>query len=186
MTEQELDLLLEGSIYDDDMTFERRNGIKIDYGLNEEDSYDDLKSLYKIINENRELNSMDPLNEDSMYGTDPTHWTKGLGWLGVAIAAIMALLFKALKKLYNVVKNEILAWILKRYMYKIVEITDNGLGKKTSLFSKKDRTCFKTLREGAERQCLVNTLKTEKFIGLSNDNSPLISIIKNKLGATKS
>ena len=172
MNDKQLDSLLEGSIYDDDFSFERRNNISSQYMV------DPKYAQYY------DLGQCGVLNEDSdlHYDTDPTHWLKSMGWLGAAIAALLGLMFAALRKLYKLVKHEILAWVLKRYMKRIIELTDNGGTTKRFTFTKKDnRSSFKSYEESSERLALSHSLMTSKYLGLSEDGSPIYDLINKYL-----
>lgn len=159
MEDLKYDQILENFIYDDDFSFERRNHM-----------YRNTDKQYK---EDSFL-----LEADPGYGTDPTHWSKSLGWLAAALAALLALLYKLLKKLYKIGKTELMILLLKKYMKKVVDLTDNGLGQKTSIFgTRKNRVCFKTYSEEAQRNAAIYTLKATRRFGL-DPKSKFIQIAK--------
>lgn len=116
-----------------------------------------------VLNEGK-----DPINEgDSPNpGRDPSYWIPNLGWLGGLVMAGLAAILGLIGKALAAGKQQIAILLLRRYMKKLVELTDDGIKKRRFLWSERNRTCFRTLQEGAELQCYMSALSDAKAFGL--------------------
>lgn len=97
------------------------------------------------------------------------------GWLtAMAIGGLSALIV-FIAKLGSHIKQQVLIAALRRYMAKLVELTDNGAYKKKGLFSWFHRTrldddnksCLKTLQKINERRFCMYTAMAAKSDGFS-------------------
>lgn len=116
-----------------------------------------------FLNEGKE-----PINEgDSPNpGRDPAYWIPNLGWLGGLVMAGLTAILGLIGKALAAGKQQLAILLLRRYMKKLVELTDDGIKKRRFLWTERNRTCFRTLQEGAELQCYMSALSSGKALGL--------------------
>lgn len=120
------------------------------------------------IEEYYHLNEADSPNP----GHDPSYWIPNLGWLGGLAAAGLAALLGVIGKLLMAGKQQIAILLLRRYMKKLVELTDDGIKKRRFLWHERNRTCLRSLQENCETVPIVCTLSAAKAMGMieSPDN----------------
>lgn len=120
------------------------------------------KRALEGIEESYRLNEGDKPNP----GHDPSYWIPNLGWLGGLAAAGLAALLAAIGKLLAAGKQQIAILLLRRYMKKLVELTDDGIKKKRFLWHERNRTCLRSLQENCETVPIVCTLSAAKAMGM--------------------
>lgn len=150
------------SFFDEDKTLRKELG---------EDEYNELKeNLLLYIKENTTKYSQ--LNEATA-----DYWLDGLklGWLGKLSAGLLTGLVGLIAWLIMKGKDKLAMIQLKKYMNKLVELTDSGVNKKRPWYSflmgkKKntgdyDKACFRTIQETAERNLACLYTQTIHSLG---------------------
>lgn len=200
--EEKQQVIKESSMFNDDLEKLENDKIElnesdyrefIEYMLGDEFINEVKKQLNeneysKALNESFEDNfkNLNALNEGSDQYPGIGAWqisglNKGaLGWLGGMAFAGLSALMVFIAKLGSHIKQQILIAALRRYMKKLVELTDNGAYKRKGIFAlfhrvrldDDNKTCLKTLQKMNERRFCMYTSMAAKNDGFSFQGNP--------------
>ena len=129
-------------------------------------------------------NGLTPLNEsahlnEGAEGLDCMAWLRGinLGWLGKLAMGGLAALATGIAALLIAGKDKLAMIRLKKYMNRLVEITDQGIQKKRSLLTsimpkswskwrgERNIACFRSIQEMADRSMTNNVMNAAHKLG---------------------
>lgn len=133
------------------------------------------------------IDETDSLLVEGQAGYDCTEWIRGLapkvGWLGKLVGAGLTALGMGLGYLITVGKDKLAMKKLKKYMNRLVEVTDQGVHKKrpwyTVLLPRNSKAykntgeyntgCFRSIQENVDRDICVNVMVGAKKLGFFNE-----------------
>lgn len=148
------------NLYGDEL---KEDNASLDY----KDLQDEVAGIYEFLK-----NDDDSQNLNEAEGWSADYWIPGFGWLGKFAVGTLTGLLGVIVWLIMKGKDRIAMDKLKRYMNRLVELTDQGLYKKRPWYSflipNKDtrintgeynRGCFRTIQETEERNlaCLYTS-----------------------------
>lgn len=112
-------------------------------------------------------------------GLDAGAWVRGLklGWLGKLAMGGLAALGTGIAALITAGKDRLAMIKLKKYMNRLVEVIDQGIQKKRSIFTvimpkswskwrgERNMACFRTIQEMADRQVATGVMSAAHKLG---------------------
>lgn len=146
-----------------------------------EDEYDNVKkSILEFVNTT--YDSQQPLNEAEGHSAD--WWLPDLGWVTKLAGGVLTGVLGSVAWLLMAGKDKLAMNRLKKYMNKLVELTDQGINKKRPWYSylipfsksrnntgEYSRGCFRTIQETEERNLACLYTQTAHALGFYNPNS---------------